>query len=83
MGADVREVLFVFGSAVRRLRIEHGLSQEKLAELAGVNRTYIGDVERGERNVSLVNIERIATALDLDLARLMAAVDADRPSRRR
>jgi transcriptional regulator with XRE-family HTH domain len=78
MLADARDVLSAFGDAVRQLRLERGISQERLAELAGINRTYTGDVERGERNVALINIDRIARGLDLDLAALMAAVEAHR-----
>ena len=76
MGADARELLLAFGSGVRRLRVERGMSQEQLAELAGLNRTYLGDVERGERNVSLINIHRIARALDVPTGELMATLDA-------
>ena len=53
----------VFAGNVRRLRKERGLSQEDLAEAAGVHRTYIGMIERGEKNVTIYNIERIASAL--------------------
>ena len=56
-----------FGERVRDLRKERQLSQEKLAELADLHRTYIGDIERGERNVSLENIEKIAKALKIKL----------------
>jgi transcriptional regulator with XRE-family HTH domain len=72
------EVLVAFGRAVRRLRVERGWSQERLAEVAGIHRTYVGDVERGLRNVSLVNIERLARALSVDLPTLMAGVEAER-----
>jgi transcriptional regulator with XRE-family HTH domain len=72
------EILVAFGRAVRRLRVERGWSQERLAEVAGIHRTYVGDVERGLRNVSLVNIERLARALSVDLPTLMAEVDAKR-----
>lgn len=52
-----------FGARVRRLRVDRGLSQEQLAEAAGLHRTYIGSVERGERNISLDQIYRIAAGL--------------------
>ncbi len=67
-----------FGRAVRDLRVREGLSQEALAEHAGLHRTYVGGIERGERNVSLVNIGRLADALGISLATLMAAVDSER-----
>jgi transcriptional regulator with XRE-family HTH domain len=52
-----------FGDRIRELRTEQSLTQEKLAELADIDRSYIGGVERGERNVSLDNILRVADAL--------------------
>jgi transcriptional regulator with XRE-family HTH domain len=52
-----------FGQKMRKLRKIKGLSQEKLAEMSGLDRTYIGSVERGERNISLLNIFRIAESL--------------------
>lgn len=54
-----------FGQAVKSIRMEKGISQEKLAELVDLHRTYISDIERGGRNVSLVNIYRIAEGLDV------------------
>lgn len=62
----------VFAANVRRLRTERGLSQEALAEAAGVHRTYIGMLERGEKNVTIYNIERIARALAISPSHLLA-----------
>jgi transcriptional regulator with XRE-family HTH domain len=56
-----------FGSRVRRARVAAGLSQEALAARSGLHRTYVGSVERGERNVSLENIYRLADALGVDV----------------
>jgi transcriptional regulator with XRE-family HTH domain len=56
------------------------LSQEALAERAGLHRTYVGGIERGERNVSLVNVGLLAEALEVDLPSLMAAVERERRS---
>lgn len=58
----------VFGRRMRELRKERGLSQEELAHRAGLHYTYIGGIERGERNPALVNISRIAAALGMSLA---------------
>jgi transcriptional regulator with XRE-family HTH domain len=52
-----------FGDQLRALRAAKGLSQEELADRSGLNRTYVGSVERGERNVSLLNIYKLAGAL--------------------
>jgi transcriptional regulator with XRE-family HTH domain len=60
-----------FGARLREIREEAGISQEKLAEEAGVHRTYVSSVERGKRNVSLVNIERFAAALGVKMGELM------------
>jgi transcriptional regulator with XRE-family HTH domain len=56
-----------FGTRLRTLRKERGLSQEALAHLAGVHRTYAGGVERGEYNISLTNIHEFAKALGVDV----------------
>ena len=61
----------VFAANVRRLRTERGLSQEELGEAAGVHRTYIGMLERGEKNVTIYNIERVARALEVKPASLL------------
>lgn len=63
-------VLKTFGARIRALRQAQGLSQEKLAELAGLHRTYISSVELGERNVSLKNIQALADALGVSLQEL-------------
>ena len=59
-----------FGNRVKSLRIKAGISQEELAFRAGLHRTYLGSIERGERNISLKNIARIAKALDIKLVEL-------------
>ena len=59
-----------FGFLVRTQRNRKNLSQEELAHLCGLDRTYIGSVERGERNVSLLNIHKIASALEIDVKEL-------------
>lgn len=56
-------LLVAFGLRVRQLRLASGLSQEALADRAGLHRTYVGSVERGERNISLLNIQALAEAL--------------------
>lgn len=60
-----------FGDRVRELRHDAGFSQEAFAEASGLDRSYYGSIERGERNVALRNIERIAETLGLSLAELM------------
>ena len=56
-----------FGRRLRGIRKERGLSQEELAFKAGLHRTYVSSAERGMRNVGLVNVERLAQALDIDI----------------
>ncbi len=65
-------LLAAFGQALRAKRKEHGLSQEELAARASLDRSYVGGVERGERNVSLINLDKLARALNLTLAELLA-----------
>ncbi len=64
------KILIKFGEKVRYFRKEQGLSQEQLAFKANLHRTYIGMIERAEKNITLVNIEKIATALQVDIKEL-------------
>ena len=63
-----REVLIKFGQKVRNERTKLGLSQEELASRAGVHRTYVGMIERAEKNITLENIQKIAGALNIKLS---------------
>ena len=65
------KILADFGSNVKRIRKIRGWSQEKLAKKTGLHRTYIGSIERNERNVSLINVERIAKALNVNSKKLL------------
>lgn len=64
-------ILKTIGANIKHYRASIGLSQEKLAELAGLHRTYVGAVERGERNISAKNIAKIAAALGIEAYQLM------------
>ncbi len=64
------QVLRQFGARIRVLRQQKGLTQEALALQAGLDRTYVGGVERGERNISLQNVAKLATALGVSLDHL-------------
>ena len=68
------DILFLFGQAIRGLRQEKNISQEAFADMCGLHRTYISDVELGKRNVSLENIEKMANALDITLPKLFERV---------
>jgi len=68
--SEKTDVLERFGERVRSLRKDAGLSQEALADKCGLDRTYVGGIERGERNVSLRNIEVIAKALGTEISEL-------------
>jgi transcriptional regulator with XRE-family HTH domain len=65
-------LLECFGDRVRSLREARGWSQERLAAQSGLHRTYVGSVERGERNISLMNIARLAAALEVSVAHLVS-----------
>ena len=60
-------ILLAFGQKVHDFRKERNLSQEQLAEVAGLHRTYIGMIERGEKNITLCNIAKISKALKIDI----------------
>jgi len=68
------DVRIRFGKAVRGRRQKLGVSQEEFADMCGLDRTYVGGIERGERNLSLINIEKIAISLKISLAELFRGV---------
>ena len=72
---DSEDRLVKLGAAIRAARLERGLSQEALADAAGVDRSHMGKIERGERNVSVLNVARVAEALNITIASLMAAAE--------
>jgi transcriptional regulator with XRE-family HTH domain len=61
----------IFSQRLRQIRQNKGLSQEELADMAGLHRTYVGSVERSERNISIDNMERLAKALEVDITDLL------------
>jgi transcriptional regulator with XRE-family HTH domain len=70
----MEDVRIRFGKAVRSRRTRLGVSQEEFADMCGMDRTYIGGIERGERNLSLVNIEKIALTFKVSLSELFRGV---------
>lgn len=66
--------LIHFGQAIKELREKLGISQEELAELCNLHRTYVGSVERGERNISLVNIIKLAHALKVTPSQILEKI---------
>jgi transcriptional regulator with XRE-family HTH domain len=70
----MEDIRIRFGKAVRQRRHKLGVSQEAFADMCQLDRTYIGGIERGERNVALVNIEKIAKTLKLTIAELFRGV---------
>ena len=77
---EERMVLRAFGGRVRAARIARGWSQEDLADIAGLDRTYVGSVERGERNLALLNINKLALALGVGFEGFLPARAARRRS---
>lgn len=72
-----KEILKLVGTRIRALRKEQGLSQEALGEKGGFHFSYIGQIERGEKNVSLLNLNKIAESLEVNLIQLFAYLDED------
>lgn len=72
------DVLVAFGETVRQQRKARGLSQEAFADQCGIDRSYMGGVERGERNVALLNVARIVESLELDFSEFFKALDRAR-----
>ena len=66
------DILIKFGNTIRKLRKEEGISQEELAYRADLHRTYIGMIERAEKNITLLNIEKLAKALDVSITDLFS-----------
>jgi transcriptional regulator with XRE-family HTH domain len=69
-----KNILKSFGEEIRNLRTQKSLSQENLAEITGFHRTYIGMVERGERNISLINIQKLSKALETEIHQLFKEI---------
>ncbi len=65
-----KAILVKFGKKIREVRVKRGLSQEALADIANVHRTYIGMVERAEKNITLLNIQKLSKALKIDIKEL-------------
>lgn len=68
-------ILVALGNAIRRIRLEKGVSQEKLALLAEVDRSYVGRVERGDNNVAVLTLVRLAKALEISMRDLMGEAE--------
>jgi transcriptional regulator with XRE-family HTH domain len=74
-----KRLVWVLSRNILRLRRERGLSQEQLSELCGLHRTYVGSVERGERNVTLSTLEAFSAALDVSVPQLLTEGDNSDP----
>lgn len=69
-----KAILVKFGKKIREARVKRGLSQEALADIANVHRTYIGMVERAEKNITLLNIQKLSKALKIDIKELFDGI---------
>ena len=72
----ISKITKTVGQRLRNFRSQRQLSQEKLAELAGVHPTYIGQIERGEKNITIESLEKIATALQIPLCKVFEKLDS-------
>ena len=72
-----KKILIAFGEKVRELRKNLGISQEELSYKADLHRTYIGMIERAEKNITLVNIEKISKALKVKISEITKNIDND------
>ena len=70
------DILKRFGLTIKRLRESKGISQEKLGEISDLHRTYIGMIERAERNITLKNIEKLAKALGTDISKIFEELES-------
>lgn len=73
----MEKIQLSFGSHVRKLRTEKGFSQEKFALHIGMDRTYYASVEAGKRNISLVNIQKIANGLEVSLSKMFEGIEEE------
>lgn len=71
-------IVRILGTNLRKYRLEKGISQEKFADLCGLHRTYISDIECFQRNVSIENVQRIAEALEIDVYKLLMKNEEDK-----
>ncbi len=69
-----KAILVKFGKKIREVRVKRGLSQESLADIANVHRTYIGMVERAEKNITLLNMQKLAKALKIEIRELFDGI---------
>jgi transcriptional regulator with XRE-family HTH domain len=72
---EVQVILRVLGQRIRELRLGKGYSQEAFADLCGVHRTFMGTVERGESNLSFMNLAKISTALGITLSQMLSGLE--------
>lgn len=71
------KILLKYGQVIRRIRLKKNISQEMLADLSGLHRTYMSDVELGKRNISLENIDRIAKALEISISDIFREIESE------